>query len=166
MHKNSLRHIGSEYNYDKREKVQKSWTALRRLKFHPLSFQPEIKAYLVPEALHELIQAVLWPVYLIPMETGSSSLSCQWNMMLLSDKERNEGVKEDSSLGISPHFKTCYLLGLVTNETEEWLAHTAVFISSNRQLRSGKSAICVAGCCRSISFYMKRGCSWPLRLGL
>jgi len=79
----SLRHMRNEYDYDKWEKVQKSRTALRRLKFHPLSFQPEIKAYLVPEALHELIQALLWPVCLIRMETGTSLLSWQQNMMLL-----------------------------------------------------------------------------------
>lgn len=76
---------------------------------------------------------------------------------MLSDKVWNEGVKEDSSLGISTLFKKCYPVGLVINETEECLAHTAMFISSSRQLRSGKSAICIAGCCRSISFYGKRG---------
>lgn len=31
----------NEYDYDKWEKVQKSWTALKRLKFQPFSFQPE-----------------------------------------------------------------------------------------------------------------------------
>lgn len=54
---------------------------------------------------------------------------------MLSDKVWNEGVKEDSSLGISTLFKKCYPVGLVINETEECLAHTAMFISSSRQLR-------------------------------
>jgi len=35
-----LRRMQIEYDYDEREKVQKSWAALKRLKFQPFSFQP------------------------------------------------------------------------------------------------------------------------------
>lgn len=82
----------NESDYDKWEKVLKSWTALKRGKFQLSLSSPQNKVSLVPESLQER-KAEPWPVALVPVWPASSPgwfALLQGNTMLLCRVIKNE----------------------------------------------------------------------------